>query len=131
MIRNTLLYNITFIILGTICSIFIALLMSELIDASYSKIFQAGLVLPNLISMVIVSYIVYVFLNADSGFINLSILRPLELPEISWYSEPHYWPYILVIVQLWKTAGFNFIIYIASIAGIDKGIYEAAKIDGG
>ena len=104
--------------------------MSELADKFSSKIFQAGLILPNLISMVVVSYIVYAFLNADTGFINLSIREPLGLKEISWYSEPKYWPYILTFVQLWKTSGYNSIIYIAFIAGIDKNIYESARIDG-
>ena len=130
MTRNTLLYNLAFIVLGTCCSLFIAILMSEATDRFCSKIFQAGLILPNLISMVVVSYIVYAFLNADTGFINLSILKPLGLEEISWYSEPGYWPFILTLVQLWKTSGYNSIIYIAFIAGIDKGIYESARIDG-
>lgn len=130
MTRNTLLYNLVFIVLGTCCSIFIAVLMSELADKFSSKIFQAGLILPNLISMVVVSYIVYAFLNADTGFLNLSIREPLGLKEISWYSEPEYWPYILTFVQLWKTSGYNSIIYIAFIAGIDKNIYESARIDG-
>lgn len=130
MTRNTLLYNVAFIVLGTILSIFIAILMSELLSKAYSKLFQSGLVLPNLISMVVLSYLVFAFLNADSGFINHSILRPLGIPEINWYSEPKYWPYLLVIIQMWKTAGYGSIVYIAFIAGIDKSVYEAAKIDG-
>ncbi len=130
MVRNTLLYNVAFIVLGIITAIFIAILMTEVMHMLSAKIFQAGLVLPNLISMVIVSYIVYAFINADSGFINLSILRPLGLQEINWYSEAKYWPFILIIVNLWKTAGYSSLIYIAFIAGIDKSIYEAARIDG-
>lgn len=130
MVRNTLLYNVAFIVLGIITAIFIAILMTEVMHMMSAKIFQAGLVLPNLISMVIVSYIVYAFINADSGFINLSILRPLGLQEINWYSEAKYWPFILIIVNLWKTAGYSSLIYIAFIAGIDKSIYEAARIDG-
>ncbi|WP_068786546.1 ABC transporter permease [Paenibacillus phocaensis] len=130
MTRNTLLYNVAFIVIGTILSILIAILMSELIGKAYAKLFQSGLVLPNLISMVVLSYLVFAFLNADSGFINHSILRPLGLPEINWYSEPKYWPYLLVLIQMWKTAGYGSIVYIAFIAGIDKSIYEAAKIDG-
>ncbi|MNN14443.1 putative multiple-sugar transport system permease YteP [compost metagenome] len=130
MTRNTLLYNVAFIVFGTIFSILIAIFMSELIGKAYSKLFQSGLVLPNLISMVVLSYLVFAFLNADSGFINHSILRPLGLQEINWYSEPKYWPYLLVIIQMWKTAGYGSIVYIAFIAGIDKSIYEAAKIDG-
>lgn len=130
MTRNTLLYNLAFIVLGTMLSILIAILMSELLKSLWSKLFQSGLVLPNLISMVVLSYIVFAFLNADSGFINNSILKPLGIPEINWYSEAKYWPYLLVFIQLWKTAGYGSIVYIAFISGIDKSIYEAAKIDG-
>lgn len=128
--RNTILYNLAFIVLGTLLSIFIAVLMAELINKAYSKLFQTGLVLPNIISMVVLSYLVFAFLNSDNGFINMSILRPLGLDEISWYSEAHRWPYILIIVNLWKTAGYSSIIYFAFISGIDKSLYEAAKIDG-
>jgi putative aldouronate transport system permease protein len=80
--------------------------------------------------MVVLSYLVFAFLNADSGFVNRSILRPMGIPEINWYSEASYWPYLLVLIQLWKTAGYGSIVYFAFIAGIDKSIYEAAKIDG-
>lgn len=130
MTRNTLFYNLAFIVLGTICSIFIAILMSELLRKLYSKLYLSGLVLPNLISMVVLSMLAFAFLNADSGFINKSILQPLGIPEINWYSEPKYWPYLLVFIQMWKTAGYGSIVYFASISGIDKSIYEAAKIDG-
>lgn len=130
MTRNTLLYNTAFIVFGTILSILIAILMSELLNKVYSKLYQSGLVLPNLISMVVLSYLVFAFLNADSGFVNRSILRPMGIPEINWYSEASYWPYLLVLIQLWKTAGYGSIVYFAFIAGIDKSIYEAAKIDG-
>jgi len=130
MIRNTLLYNVAFIILGTVVAILIAVLMYEISRLFCSKIFQAGLVLPNLISMVIVSYIVYAFLSADRGFINASILKGLGAQPVSWYSEAKYWPVILAIVNIWKTAGYSSIIYIAAIAGIDQVMYEAARIDG-
>jgi putative aldouronate transport system permease protein len=130
MTRNTILYNLVFIILGTIVSIFIAIIMCEIIKLTISKLFQAGMILPNLVSMVIVSYLVYAFLNADSGFINNSILKALGKSSVNWYSEAQYWPFILVIVNLWKSAGYSAIIYMASISGIDPGLYEAAKIDG-
>lgn len=130
MTRNTLLYNLVFIILGTAISIFIAILMCEIIKMVVSKLFQAGMILPNLVSMVIVSYLVYAFLNADSGFINNTILKAMGKPAVNWYSEAQYWPFILVIVNTWKTAGYTAIIYMASISGIDPGLYEAAKIDG-
>ena len=130
MIRNTVLYNVTFIILGTICAVFIAILMAEVSKYFAAKIFQAGLILPNLVSMVIVAYLVFAFLNSETGLINKAILPALGKDALSWYTEPKFWPFILVIVQLWKTAGYSSIVYIASITGIDKGIYEAARIDG-
>lgn len=130
MTRNTLLYNVAFIVLGTICSIIIAILMYELVKKLYSKFLMTGLILPNLISMVVLSLLVFAFLNAENGFINKSILAPLGLDEINWYAEPNYWPFIIVFIHLWKSAGYGSIIYFAAIAGIDKSIYEAAKIDG-
>jgi ABC-type polysaccharide transport system, permease component len=130
MMRNTLLYNVAFIIFGTIFALFIAILMAEVTQFFLSKIFQAGLILPNLVSMVVVSYLVYAFLSPETGLIDKGVLQPLGMQSVNWYTEAKYWPYILIIVQMWKTAGYSSIIYIASIAGIDKEIYEAARIDG-
>ncbi|GHU99113.1 sugar ABC transporter permease [Spirochaetia bacterium] len=130
MVRNTLLYNLTFIILGTICAVFIAILMAEVSKMFCSRIFQAGLILPNLVSMVIVAYLVYAFLTPETGFVNTTVLPAFGMPGINWYSEAKYWPFILVIVQSWKTAGYSSIVYIANIAGIDQELYEAAVIDG-
>lgn len=130
MTRNTILYNLVFIVLGTICAIFVAMLISEISKGMAAKFFQNALIVPSIISMVIVSYIAYSFLNVESGLINKSILSVLGKPAISWYSEAQYWPFILTITYLWKNVGFMSILYVASIAGIDKSIYEAAKIDG-
>lgn len=130
MTRNTILYNLVFITIGTICAIIVALLMTELTKKFISKFYQNALILPSVISMVVISYIVFSFLNSDSGLINQTFLKALGLPGISWYSEAQYWPIILSLVFIWKTAGYSSIVYMASIAGMDKSIYEAAKIDG-
>lgn len=130
MTRNTILYNVAFIILGTIAAIFVAILMCELGERMRVKFFQAALLLPNLLSWVVIGFIVYAFLNADSGFVNNTILKGLGLDPISWYSTPGAWPVILVIVNLWKNIGYQSIVYMAAISGIDKAIYEAAAIDG-
>ena len=89
----------------------------------------ASMIIPNLISMVIVSYIVYAFLSPETGLLN-SIIKAFGGSPVSWYSNTSAWPFILVIVQLWKTVGYNSIVYIASITGIDPSLYEAARIDG-
>lgn len=130
MIRNTVLYNVVFILVGTICAVALAILMSEVTKHFISKVYQAGLVLPNLVSMVVVSSLLYAFLNSENGLVNKSILPMLGVEGIDWYTQAKYWPFILVGVQMWKSAGYSSIIYIASITGIDKEIYEAARIDG-
>ncbi len=129
MIRNTVLYNLAFILLGTFFAVLIAILMSEIVQLGCSKFFQAGLVMPNLISMVIVSYIVYAFLSPENGLFNALIVSMGGEP-ISWYTEEKWWPLILIVTQIWKTAGYSSIVYIASISGIDPSLYEAARIDG-
>lgn len=129
MIRNTLLYNVAFIILNTVLAVFLAILVSEINKLTISRFIQGSLLLPNLVSMVIVSYLVYAYLNPESGLLN-SALGALGLPTVNWYSEPDYWPYILVLVNAWKNAGYSSIVYIGAIGGIDPTLYEAAHIDG-
>lgn len=130
MTRNTILYNLAFIVLGTVFSIIIAIMLCELGTKLRAKFFQSALILPNLLSWVIVSFVVYALLNADNGFINNSILKPLGLDEVSWYTAAGAWPVILVLVYLWKSAGYSSIVYMAGISGIDKSLYESAALDG-
>lgn len=130
MTRNTVLYNVAFIIIGTIVAIAVAVMMCELGDKKRVKGFQALLLLPNLLSWVVIGFIVYAFLNADSGYLNNTVLRTLGINPVSWYATTGPWPAILIIVFLWKNMGYQSIVYMASISGIDKSIYEAAAIDG-
>ena len=128
--RNTLGYNIVFIILGTVIAIAVAILLNEITSMVLKKTYQTVILLPYLISMVVVSYLVYAMLSSENGFVNLSILRPLGKQEISWYTESKYGPAILIIIYIWKTFGYNCILYYATLVGIDRGYYEAAVIDG-
>ena len=128
--RNTLLYNVAFIVLGTLCAIAVAILLNEIHSARAKKLYQTTILVPFLISIVVVSYLVYAFLSRDSGFLNSSVLPLLGIEPISWYTSPQYWPVILIIVNIWKGLGYNCIIYYATLVGIDRGYYEAAVIDG-
>lgn len=126
-IRNTLAYNLVFIVLGTIFAVAVAIILNEIRAEVPKKVYQVFILIPYLISMVIVSYIVYAFLSTDSGYINNAILGGQKL---NWYMQPKYWPYILVFVNLWKSFGYNSIIYYATVIGIDSSLYEAAVVDG-
>ena len=130
MTRNTILYNFAFIVIGTALGIFVAILLTEIVKSVWAKFYQSALLLPYLLSWVVISYMVFAFLNSDSGFINNTVLKVLGMAPASWYTKSNIWPFILILVFLWQTVGHTSIIYMASIAGIDKGIYEAAKIDG-
>lgn len=126
MIRNTLGYNFVFIFGGMVAALAIAIMMTEIGKWKIAKVIQPIICFPNMVSIIVVAYLVYGFLGGD-GFVNNAILHG---DGISWYSEPKYWPFILTLVHFWKGAGYGSIIYIATMSGIDKGLYEAAKLDG-
>lgn len=127
--RNTILYNIVFIIVNTVLAVFVAILLAEM-TSKLKRIYQIIILLPFMISMVIVSYLVFGFLSNDNGFINNTILAALGKEPIQWYMQKQYWPFILVFVNAWKVIGYNCIIYLSTILGIDRSIYESAAIDG-
>lgn len=127
--RNTILYNMMFILLGTVCSIAAAILLNEIHSKIAKKTYQTIILLPYLLSMVVVSYIVYGFLSPDLGLAN-HLLEAVGKERVSWYSTPKFWPFILVFVRVWHGVGYKCIVYLASLVGIDRGYYEAAEIDG-
>lgn len=129
-IRNTILYNVGFIILGTISAVALAIFLNEISGKFTSKIYQTLILLPYLISWVIVSYLVFAFLGADTGLVNKTILAAMGLESINWYSETKYWPWIITLVYIWKSVGYSMIIYFSSIVGISQDYFEAAMIDG-
>ena len=128
--RNTILYNLTFIILNVVICVAVAVMLSEVSKKFMMKFYQTALLLPHLISIIIIAYIAYAFLNSDTGFINHSIQEAMGRDTVNFYADPKYWPFILVIVQVWKTMGYTSIIYFSAILGIDRSLYEAAVVDG-
>lgn len=128
--RNTLAYNAAFIVLGTVLSVSVAILLNEIRSKLASRLYQSVILLPYLMSWVIINYLVYALLSADTGLINNSILAPLGIERISWYNTKEYWPFILTVVFLWKSVGYSMVIYLSSIVGISQDYFEAALIDG-
>lgn len=130
MTRNTLLYNIAFIVLGTIVAILVAYVLHELRGKLSKKLYQTVILFPGLLSIIIVSYLANALLAGDTGFINNRILIPLGLESIPFYSESKWWPFILVFIHIWQMMGTSCILYLANMSAIDPGIYEAANLDG-
>lgn len=127
--RNTVLYNLAFIILGTTCAVAVALMISEMYYKKTSKVLQTIFVMPNFLSISVVAIIVYAFLSLNNGFIN-SLLEAAGKDRVNWYTTQEIWPALLIFVNLWKGVGYSAIVYLAGISGISNEYYEAAMIDG-
>lgn len=128
-IRNTLLYNITFLILGTAGAVLIALLLYNLSKRWLVKTYNTIMILPKFMSIVLISYIVYALLNPASGIVN-QVLGAFGKEAVDWYAKPSAWPFILTFVHLWQNVGYSSIIYYAALMGINPELFEAAEIDG-
>lgn len=129
LLRNTILYNIVFIILGIVIPVAMALAINELYSKRASKVYQTMMFFPYFMSWVVVSYFVFAMLNPDKGLAN-TVLQMMGKDKVMWYSQPRYWPAILIFMQVWKSVGYNMVVYLASITGIDGSLYEAAMLDG-
>ena len=128
--RNTVGYNIIFLIVGTVVNVGIALLLFEIREKRGSlKTYQTIMTFPNFMSWVIVGYITYAIFNPRLGILN-QMIRTLGGKDVDVYSSPQYWPFILPIVNAWKGAGMGSMMYLASLLSIDGALYEAATIDG-
>lgn len=128
-IKNTLILNAMFIFFGTAFALLLALSFNELRSQRLKKVTQSLSFLPYFISTVVVGIFVTSLLGFDTGSIN-GMLEAMGMEKVAFYMEPKYWPAIMVIVNIWKGAGYSAIVYLAAITGIDTSFYEAAEIDG-
>ena len=129
LVKNTLLLNARFIVTGLICQLALAIVFYELTSRLALKIYQTILITPSFVSWVVIGYVVYAFLQPQYGIIN-NLLAKMGIPGIQFYNEPAVWPSILNLAQVWKGVGMGCIIYYATLMGVDKTLFEAARIDG-
>jgi len=129
MFRNTIGYNLVFIILGVAIPVTLAILISQMYSQRMAKTCQTAMFLPHFLSWVVVSYFVFAFLSMDKGLIN-QIIRAFGGSSVNFYQESQLWVFLLVFLQIWKTMGYGMVVYLASISSIDGALYEAALIDG-
>lgn len=127
--RNTVLYNVVFIIVNTTLAIGLALVINELCNKTFAKIIQTILIMPYFLSTVVLAMIVYAFLAYEYGFAN-NILGVFGIDPQNWYNMPEFWPGFLVFVNAWRGIGFGSVTYTAVISGISQEYYEAATLDG-
>ena len=128
-LRNTILYNLAFIVLGMIFSVGLAIMISLLHSKRKSKVYQTLMFFPYFMSWVVAAYFLDAFFFLFNGLVN-SMLRDGGGEGIQWYMKAGVWPAILIFMYLWKSTGYNMVIYLSSISGIDTTLYEAAVMDG-
>lgn len=129
-IGRTIGYNLIFILLQMIVPVALAIMLSLLLSKRLSKICQTAMFFPHFMSWVVASYFVFAFLSSDNGLIT-RLLREMGITYNFYGKEANaVWPYLLVGLNQWKTVGYNMIVYLAAITGLDKTYYEAAMIDG-
>ena len=130
-LRNTILYNLGFILFGNLLAIVVAIALDSAKNKYFKQVSQVVYLIPFLLSTVIVSYIAFAFLSPTNGFMNNTILPMFGIDDpIKWYNEAKYWPVILNIVYLWMSFGYSSILYYSAVISIDKTYYEAAVVDG-
>lgn len=129
MIRNTLGYNILWIVLGLIISLAFAVMMSELTNRFAAKAYQTLMFFPYFLSWVVASYFVLAFLDPTSGMIP-ALQKSMGYKATNFYHDTTYWPLILTLANRWKYTGYSAVLYLAAITGIDTTLYEAAAVDG-
>jgi len=127
--RNTLLYNLIFLVLGLAASVFVAIAANELWNKRAVRFYQSVMILPAFLSWVIVSYLIYSLLNPQFGVVN-NLLVKWGFQPVSWYSNKKAWMILLPLFNMWKGVGLGSVYYFAAISGINPEIYESAMLDG-
>ena len=125
---NTVGYNLIFTVLTPLIAIILALVLTRM-SKKYIKLYQTCFFVPYFVSWVVVSYVVYGFLNMEHGFLT-TLMEKMGKEPVLWYNTPKPWPFVVILSNTWKSAGYECIIYYTALIGIDKQLYEAAELDG-
>lgn len=127
--RNTVLYNLVFIVLGNVLQIIFAIFVSQVNVKWFKKTSQTLMFMPYFVSFVILKVIIYNVFEYQYGVINTMVVA-LGGERIDFYNTPSYWPFLITAFYIWKNIGYGMVVYLATIMGIDAELYDAAKVDG-
>lgn len=127
--KNTIILNLFYTIFGTVAAVGLAIMFNEIHHKKFLKISQSLSIMPYFISWVVAGGILRALLNYDGGAIN-NLLVSIGFERLDFYNDPKYWRVILTLCNIWKSAGYNGIIYFSTIAGFDTSLYESAQVDG-
>lgn len=128
--RNTVCYNLVFMVVNNCLAMAMAMLLSELTARRYAKVLQTVYMLPYFLSWTVVAIVVIAFLDRDKGLVNQIIKAMGGAGKTNWYQQKALWPLLLVGINAWKGVGYGTVLYLAVISGISHDFYEAAVLDG-
>ncbi len=129
-VRNTFLLNGLDLVLGFPAPVILSIILSEIYVKWFKKVSQTILYLPHFLSWVIIGSISLQLLSPESGLVN-NLLMKMGLSEpVPFLTDPVTWLFTYTLLGIWQSVGWNTIIYLAAIAGINQELYEAAVVDG-
>ena len=128
-LRNTLVLNLLDLLVGFPAPIILALLLNELVFKRFKKVVQTIAYMPHFLSWIIISGLALQLLAPSTGLINL-LLNKIGIESIPFLNESKHWVGTYIALGVWQSVGWNTIIYLAAIAGINPELYEAAAVDG-
>ena len=128
--RNTVCYNLVFIVVNTSLAILMSLMLSELHSSKLAKTLQTVYMLPYFLAWTVVAIVLSGFLDRGYGLVNKIIQALGGKGKTDWYKERELWPWLFVFLNAWKGVGYSTVLYLAVISGISNDYYEAAVLDG-
>lgn len=131
-VGNTLFLNVLFLGASLVAGLLIALMLNEIRGQLYRRFMQSTIFFPYFVSPIVISIMLQVVLSGvggRGGLVN-DMLSVVQFPQVSWYTEPGAWPWILTIVKVWQLGGYTSVIFLAAITSISEEVYEAAALDG-
>lgn len=128
-LKNTLMLNIYSLLLEFPFAILLALMLNEIKNKYFRTIVQTASFIPYFIAIVVATGITINVLSPSTGVVNM-ILEKLGFEKIYFLSKPEFFRGIFTGLNMWKTTGFNAVIYLAALTAVDEQLYEAARIDG-
>ena len=126
LLRNTVGYNLLFMVVGLFLQVGLAVIINEMRNRKTAKVYHTIMFMPYFISWIVVMYALYAIIG-DKGFINQMRAEPIRFYA---GTARKYWPFFFLIAQIWKYTGQGSIIYLATLTGFDDQLYEAGAIDG-
>ena len=128
--RNTVCYNLVFIVVNTSLAILMSLMLSELHSGRLAKTLLTVYMLPYFLAWTVVAIVLSGFLDRGYGLVNKIIQAVGGKGKTDWYKERELWPWLFVALNAWKGVGYSTVLYLAVISGISNDYYEAAVLDG-